>query len=93
MQKFPKNPHVSQFYANFPIPERTRVSATRDEFLDGLQHFDTEGTGRIKLAELRHILTTLGERLSAEECDQLLQGLGDEQGTLAIDDFVQLITQ
>ncbi|CAD5213298.1 unnamed protein product [Bursaphelenchus xylophilus] len=82
-----------EFVPIFEQLENTRVANTKDEFLDGLQHFDSDGTGLIKTSQLKHILTTLGEKLTEQEVDQLLEGLGDENGMLNIDDFVQLITQ
>ncbi|VDO66725.1 unnamed protein product [Heligmosomoides polygyrus] len=43
----------------------------------------------INVAELRHLLTTLGERLSDEEVDQLLAGHNDSHGNVNIADFVR----
>lgn len=42
--------------------------------------FDKEETGKILAAELRHILLALGERLSADEADELLKGVEDGEG-------------
>jgi len=62
-----------------------------EEFVEGLSHFDKEGNGFISVAELRHLLTTLGERLSDEEVDQLLQGQEDSHGNVNISDFVRYV--
>ena len=35
--------------------------------------FDKDGNGFISSAELRHIMTTLGERLTDEEVDELIK--------------------
>lgn len=40
---------------------------TADDFIEGLRHFDKDASGFISSAELRHLLTTLGEKLSDEE--------------------------
>jgi len=37
--------------------------------------FDKDGTGQIGVGELRYVLTSLGEKLSNEEVDELLKGV------------------
>lgn len=37
------------------------------------QTFDKEGQGRIPTAELRRVVTSLGERLTEEEADQMVK--------------------
>lgn len=37
--------------------------------------FDKDGTGQIGVGELRYVLTSLGEKLSIEEVDELLKGV------------------
>lgn len=39
---------------------KSRTSDTADDFIEGLRHFDKDGNGYISSAELRHLLTTLG---------------------------------
>ncbi|KAK6102644.1 myosin, putative [Brugia malayi] len=70
---------------------KCRENHTLEEFVEGLSHFDKEGNGLINIAELRHLLTTLGERLSDEEVDQLLAGHDDSHGNVNISDFVRAI--
>lgn len=70
---------------------KNKEEHTLEEFVEGLSHFDKEGNGFISIAELRHLLTTLGERLSDEEVDQLLQGQEDAHGNVNISDFVRYI--
>uniref|UniRef100_A0AC35TI14 EF-hand domain-containing protein n=1 Tax=Rhabditophanes sp. KR3021 TaxID=114890 RepID=A0AC35TI14_9BILA len=60
-----------------------------EEIVEGLSHFDKEGNGTINVAELRHILTTLGEKLKEDEVDKLMEGYADAQGNIYISKFVQ----
>jgi Ca2+-binding EF-hand superfamily protein len=40
---------------------KSRSSDTADDFIEGLRHFDKDGNGFISSAELRHLLSTLGQ--------------------------------
>jgi len=40
---------------------KARDDHSLEEFVEGLSHFDKEGNGMINVAELRHLLTTLGK--------------------------------
>lgn len=42
---------------------KSKTTDTADDFIEGLRHFDKDGNGFISSAELRHLLTTLGEFL------------------------------
>ena len=51
--------------------------------------FDKEQNGHISSAELRHLLTNLGERLTDEEVEQLLIGLEDKNGLIHYEEWVR----
>ncbi|KAJ1501922.1 Myosin light polypeptide 6 [Coelomomyces lativittatus] len=46
---------------------------TLDEFKQGFQVFDKDGTGYISEGELKYVLTSLGEKLSPNEVNDLLK--------------------
>lgn len=49
-----------EFIPIYQTIHRNREKHSADEFVEGLSHFDKEGSGVINVAELRHLLTTLG---------------------------------
>uniref|UniRef100_A0A7E4VC05 Myosin-2 essential light chain n=1 Tax=Panagrellus redivivus TaxID=6233 RepID=A0A7E4VC05_PANRE len=82
-----------EFVPIFQTINNSRAVPSIEEFIEGLSHFDKDGNGNINVAELRHLLTTLGERLSDEEADQLLAGHEDSHGNVNIADFVRHVSQ
>uniref|UniRef100_A0A2P2HZ24 Myosin-2 essential light chain-like n=1 Tax=Hirondellea gigas TaxID=1518452 RepID=A0A2P2HZ24_9CRUS len=70
---------------------RQNPGDTADDFIEGLRHFDKDGNGYISSAELRHLLTHLGEKLSDDEVEQLLAGQEDCQGNVNYEEFVRQV--
>ena len=53
---------------------RTKKAETSyDAIREAFKVFDKEGKGSIPREEFRHIMTTLGERLTDEEVDEMLE--------------------
>jgi len=61
---------------------------TTDDFVDSLKVFDIDGSGMINEGELRHLLTSLGEKLTDEEVDILIHGHEDKQGQIDSEQFI-----
>ncbi|KAJ8307238.1 hypothetical protein KUTeg_015322 [Tegillarca granosa] len=87
-------------YANNPdsrigfetfLPILATISKNRDmcNFEDFAEGFKI--TGFITSAELRHVLTSLGERLDDEEVDQLFSGQEDQQGNINYEEFIKMV--
>lgn len=57
----------SSFCSILQAISKCRSADTADDFIEGLRHFDKDGNGYISSAELRHLLTTLGEKLTDDE--------------------------
>ncbi|XP_041371693.1 myosin-2 essential light chain-like [Gigantopelta aegis] len=70
---------------------KNRVQAQYEDFVEGFKVFDKEQNGCIQSAELRHILCSLGDKLTDEECDQLFAGQDDSQGNIMYEDFIKMV--
>lgn len=56
--------------------------------------FDVDGTGRVSAAELREVLTSLGEKLTVEEVEELFsEGEVDEDGMIDYHTICQAVLQ
>lgn len=50
-----------------------------------------DGNGFISSAELRHMLTSLGEKMTEEEVEALIHGQEDSSGNINYEDFVKMV--
>lgn len=64
------------------------------DFMEAFKTFDREGQGFIAAAELRHVLTSLGERLTDPEVDLILKYTGTEEdldGNIKYEEFIKKV--
>ncbi|KAL4237341.1 hypothetical protein ACF0H5_002059 [Mactra antiquata] len=63
------------------------------ELLEAFQVFDTDGNGSICAAELRHVMASLGENLTDDQIDEMIQEAdidGDRQ--INFEEFKKMMT-
>lgn len=70
---------------------KNREAPVVEDFIEGFRVFDKDQNGTIHSADLRHLLTNLGERLTEEEANELLQGQEDAQGYVNYEEFVKVV--
>ena len=61
------------------MSKRGSSEETEEELREAFSLFDKDGNGFISAAELRHVLTNLGEKLTDGEVDDMIQE-GDMDG-------------
>jgi len=63
------------------------------EFKEAFSLFDKDGNGFISAAELRHVMTNLGEKLTDEEVDEMIREADiDGDGQVNYEEFVTMMT-
>ena len=67
-------------------------SEIEDEIREAFRVFDREGNGFITVPDLTEVLLKLGEKLSSEECQELIHEADiDGDGTVNYEEFVTML--
>ena len=53
--------------------DKTQKTDMEEEIREAFRVFDKDGNGFISAAELRHVMTNLGEKLTDEEVDEMIR--------------------
>lgn len=81
----------NEFLPVYQALGKAKAQIQPEDIIEGLKVFDKEGNGLINSAELRHILTSLGERLKDEEVEQLFQGNEDQHGNINYEELIRMV--
>ncbi|KAH7974626.1 hypothetical protein HPB49_017483 [Dermacentor silvarum] len=75
------------------VPKCTRAFSPRTDLHDAFRVFDRDGHGFVKTAELRHVVTTLGERMTDEEADELVREAdASDEGHVNYEELIKTIS-
>merc|ERR1711970_1216464 len=55
------------------MARKMKDTDTEEELIEAFKVFDRNGNGFISAAELRHVMTNLGEKLTDEEVDEMIE--------------------
>lgn len=65
---------------------------TEDEIREAFRVFDKDGAGFVAAAELRHVMTNLGEKLTEDEVDEMIREIDiDGDGQINYEEFVKVL--
>jgi calmodulin len=74
------------------MARKLQDSEGEEEIREAFKVFDKDGTGFISAAELRHVMTNLGEKLTDEEVDEMIREADvDGDGQVNYDEFVKMM--
>jgi calmodulin len=55
------------------MARKIRETDSEEEIREAFRVFDKDGNGYISAAELRHVMTSLGEKLTDEEVEEMIK--------------------
>ena len=76
------------------MARKMKEGDTEEDIRMAFSVFDKDGSGTIDPAELRHLMTSMGEKLTDAECDELInEADADKSGTIDFEEFVLTLCQ
>ncbi|XP_057293293.1 myosin-2 essential light chain-like isoform X2 [Hydractinia symbiolongicarpus] len=78
-----------EFIPLYHAQSKKKNGGSMEAFAEAFRIFDRENNGMVSVAEVRHLLTSLGEKLSSEDVDVLVQGMEDNSGMVNYEEFVR----
>ena len=72
------------------VPLAKKKAGSGEEFVEALRMFDREGNGKIRAAELRRMLTALGDKLTESQADVIV-GIHEVKGGFV--DYEKLVSE
>lgn len=74
------------------MAKKMKETDTEEELREAFKVFDKDGNGYISAAELKHVMTNLGEKLSEEEVNAMIKEADtDGDGQVDYNEFVKMM--
>mgnify|MGYP003710829761 CR=1 FL=1 len=74
------------------MARKMKDTDSEEEIKEAFKVFDKDGNGFISAAELRHVMTNLGEKLTDEEVDEMIREADvDGDGQINYEEFVKML--
>merc|ERR1712232_368505 len=73
------------------MSRKMKDTDTEEELVEAFKVFDREGNGFITAAEMKHVMTNLGEKLTDEEVDEMVREAADDSGMVNYEEFVRMM--
>ena len=73
------------------MARKMKDTDTEEELVEAFKVFDRDGNGLISAAELRHVMTNLGEKLTDEVDEMIREADVDGDGHINYEEFVRMM--
>jgi len=93
-EKDVKEHKIEDFLAVYAEVSKLEETGTFNDFNEAFKTFDREGQGFISSAELRHVLSALGDKLTDQEVNYILEKTEtkeDLEGNFKYSDFISKV--